>query len=151
MTCQRCGTALERGRVLCPNCKEPVRAAIALAASQTAAAAHDEAVSQPRTMQMPAVKIPIAGVPVTEPPPTDAPPTEAPPTESEPQKAPKPSGRPPDRPLRAGEIVAGAYTVLAAAGTARFGMHYQVREDANGAPLSLWTNRADEAGIARAM
>src|SRR5262245_6247179 len=119
MNCPRCGTALERGRVLCPNCKEPVRAAIALTASQTAAAAHDEAVSQPRTMQLPAVKIPIAGVPggaddvpLAEPPPAEsaapaeesAAPAEA--TDAAPAPAAEPaarptSPRPPERPLRA--------------------------------------------------
>ena len=61
MHCPRCGSTVERGRTLCPTCKEPLGAAIALAAAQAAAEARPgEMASQPRTLQMPAIKLPMA-------------------------------------------------------------------------------------------
>lgn len=59
MTCPRCGSSIERGRTLCPTCKEPLGAAIALAAAQAAAEARPgEMASHTRTLQMPALKVP---------------------------------------------------------------------------------------------
>jgi hypothetical protein len=51
-----------------------------------------------------------------------------------------------DRPLRAGEVVAGRFEVKAFVGRARFGVHYHVRDPDEERLLSLWVARAEEPG-----
>jgi hypothetical protein len=71
-----------------------------------------------------------------------------PPRPAAPPRPPERVGRrkgPPERPLRPGEVIAGRWQVVTAAGGSAFGMHYHVREKGQGQLLSLWTARAPDA------
>jgi hypothetical protein len=161
---------------LCPACKEPVGAAVALAAAQAAADAGAEMHENPRTMQLPAIRLPL---------PADAAPlhevegeasvtvqlatdTGASDTASKPHardgatKAPTPLPPPPrpaerttspprpDRPLRPGDHVLGRYTIVEARGRGRLGAHFRAEVSGTGDARSVWVLRAPDALAARA-
>jgi hypothetical protein len=62
-----------------------------------------------------------------------------------------PPSRPPERPLRAGEEVAGRYVIVSLIASAEFAAHYRVKDKTNEALFSLWSTRGEEPGLSEAM